>query len=141
MMAYLTNESGADEPLTVRPDIAMSVLISADSIAGWSWLLTMRIGSADTMTTSSEGWGWLSADDAASWADLIAADIAMITDATAEVICFNEASDAEAVSSDSDIESRRLQWQRAEHLTSEQMIDLTDERELNKKMTKLQNTE
>ena len=30
----------------------------------------------------------------------------MITDVTAEVICCNEASDAEAVSSDSDIESK-----------------------------------
>ena len=34
MMAYLTNEPGADEPLTVSPDIAISVLISADSMAG-----------------------------------------------------------------------------------------------------------
>ena len=105
MMAYLTNESGAGWPLIVRFDIAISVLTSVDSNDVWSWLLTIKIGSADSITTSSDAWGWSADTAAASWAALTADAIDMITEMIAEVICFNEANDAIEVDS-SDVESK-----------------------------------
>ena len=106
-------------------DIAISILTWAASSASWSWLLTIKIGHSDSVITSSWAWGW-SADAAAaaSWAALNADATAMIS----EVSGFNEASDAsEADSSALSLSRRRRQWQRAEHLTSEQMIDLMHE--------------
>ena len=142
VIAYLTNDGdGSDVELTVSPDIAMSVLISADSMASLWWLLTMRTGSADTMTTSSDTWGWPASVDAASWADLIADDNAMITDDSDEVTDCNEANDAEAVSSDSEIESKTAS------VTKGWALDFWTDgwfdgcKQLNKKMTKPQNTE
>ena len=133
MAAYLTNESGAEWPLIVRFDIAISVLTWAASNASWSWLLTIKIGSADSMITSSWAPGWSAVTPAASWAALSADAIAMI----AAAIDFNEASDAsEADCSDSDVESEMASvtkgW--AHEFSTDDWSDGC--RELNKNMSK-----